>query len=367
MKKVLRITVIAVMLMALAMSVVACGEKSIYDELGEQGYTVRVRFDAGGAIVNGTQSVTIVEVYNQNDKVTSSNGKTGIAVLDPQDPVRGEDGMFKLSKSDEKNYYFSPGWYLSREVRKDSEGNILDAYGVPVSVSGREQGYIYSNRWDFSKDVLVPEEVENGEITFYSAWIPFFTYEIYAQNSENGQFELVSTSQRIDFSLPVWNERSGSLTMNDMVRLNGKTFEAVYFDEALTVPVTENIDGDHAFVDVEKGIGTTTVIKLYTTWREGNWIKIFDAEQFVDEILADYNADVSFILGADLDFTDVAIPESFSEATFNGVIDGDGFAIQNVKDANGNAIESFESIFGSIGEDAVIENITVQSTVDDAN
>ena len=106
MKKVLAV----VALIALAMSLAACGTGNVYESLADDGYSVRVRFDAGNAFVNNTQNVTIVEVFNEDDVVTNSAGKTGIALLAPEDPIRGE-GVFKLSKTDGTNNYFQIGWY----------------------------------------------------------------------------------------------------------------------------------------------------------------------------------------------------------------------------------------------------------------
>ena len=73
----------AIALIALAMSLAACTNGNIYKKLADDGYTVKVRFDAGGAFVNDTQNVTIVEVFNEDDVVTTTAGKTGIALLAP--------------------------------------------------------------------------------------------------------------------------------------------------------------------------------------------------------------------------------------------------------------------------------------------
>lgn len=359
MKKFLKKLTVTVILAALAVGMIACGQKSLYDTLGESGYSVRVRYDAGGAFVNGTQNVTIVEAYSKDD-VTSVGGKSGIMILDPQSALRGEDGAFKLSKSDETNNYFSSGWYLSREVRKDENGNILDAYGIPVSVSGREQGYVYKDKWSFTTDLIDPTKLENGEMTLYASWIPFFTYEIYAEN-ENGEYELLSTAQRIDFTLPKWNKATGDITMGDMPRVSDKTFAGAYFDADMTEAVEGIIDGDVAFVDIEKGIAKQTTVKIYTKWNSGRWKRLYSAQKLVDEILASGNEDVIFELGDDLDFSGVIIPESFADAVFNGTVKGNGFVIRNLTDANGDPIDNFNDIFGGIGEDAVIENIVVEN------
>ena len=137
-----------VMLVAFATSMAACGNANIYDKLRGDGYGVKVIFDAQGGVVNETQNVTIVEVLSMDDAITGADGKTGLRLLAPEDPIRGE-GVFKLAKTDGTNNYFQSGWYRTRELRVDENGNALDAYGELTSESGREQAYVYSDKWDF--------------------------------------------------------------------------------------------------------------------------------------------------------------------------------------------------------------------------
>ena len=171
MKNKMKRIIAAVALIALAMSLAACANGTIYDRLADDGYTVKVRYDAGNAFVNDTQNVTIVEVFNEDDVVTNSAGKTGIALLSPDDKIRGE-GVFRLSKVDGTNNYFQIGWYRERTPVVDANGNALDVFGVPVSESKREQAYIYSGKWDFDKDVVDPASLTNGEMVLYAAWAP---------------------------------------------------------------------------------------------------------------------------------------------------------------------------------------------------
>ena len=56
--------------------------------------------------------------------------------------------------------------------------------------------------------------------------------------------------------------------MNDFPKVEGKVFDAAYLDEALTQEITANLDGRTLFVDYEKGIATTNVVKVYVTWTE---------------------------------------------------------------------------------------------------
>ncbi|MBE6700256.1 MAG: hypothetical protein E7584_08480 [Ruminococcaceae bacterium] len=255
----------AVALIALAMSLAACANGNIYDKLADDGYTVKVRFDAGGAFVNDTQNVTIVEVFNKDDVVTTSAGKTGIAILAPDDPIRGEDKI-TLSKNDGTCLYFPIGWYRERTPVVDVNGNPLDVFGVPVSESKREQAYTYSGKWDFDKDVIDPAELTDGELILYAAWAPSFTYEFYSQN-EAGVFEKIGSKQKITLEIPTVSA-SGKINMKDFPKVDGKVFASAYLNESLTEEISENLDGRTRFVDFEKGIATTHVVKVYITWSQ---------------------------------------------------------------------------------------------------
>ena len=248
MKKTMIKVICAILLMAFAMSAIACGSGDIYADLADEGYAVRVRFDVGdGGLVNDTQNVTVVEAYDANATVTV-NGKTGIRVLAPEDPARGA-GVFKVSKSKEGILYFSAGWYTGRTEVAPGQ-------------------YTYSGLWNFANDVIDPNALENGEMTLYAAWIPSFTYEFYAQK-EDGSFELIGNKRKIDLIMPKWNGRREKWDMKDVPEVAGKVFEAAYLDQALTQKITaDTVDGDGLFVNYEIGTATTSVIKVYTTWTD---------------------------------------------------------------------------------------------------
>ena len=263
MKRMIQTMLFAILLMALAMSVAGCANANIYDKLADDGFTVRVRYDAGGAVVNETQNVTIVEVFSEED-VTTVNGKTGVLLLAPDDAARGKDGVFKLAKTDGTSNFVQVGWYTKRTPRVDENGNALDEYGVLTSVSNREQGYVYEGKWDFDKDVVEPSMLVDGEMTLYAAWIPFFNYEFYSQN-ESGAFELIGSKQKLTLEVPVAND-DGTYKMKDFPQMADKVFAGAYLDEAMTQSVTANIDGRKTYVDYEKGISTATTIRIYVAW-----------------------------------------------------------------------------------------------------
>ncbi len=266
MKKTTKTIVAAILLIAFAMSLAACGNKNIYDSLADDGFTVKVRFDASGAYVNDTQNVSIVEVYNEKDAVTNSAGKTGVALLAPDDPLRKE-AQFKLAKIDGTYNYFQVGWYRERTPIVDANGNALDVFGDLVSESKRDPAYTYSGKWDFANDVVTSDDLTDGEMILYAAWAPFFTYEFYSQN-ESGEFEKIGSKQKLTLNIPKVNNKTGKVTMNDFPRVAGKTFDAAYLDEGMTQELTANLDGRALYVDNEKGIATEHIIKIYITWSE---------------------------------------------------------------------------------------------------
>ena len=101
----------------------------------------------------------------------------------------------------------------------------------------------------------------------YAAWAPFFTYEFYSQN-ESGVFEKIGSKQKVTLEIPKVSASTGKVTMNDFPKMNGKVFAVAYLDENLTQEITANLDGRTLFVDSEKGIATTNVVKVYITWSQ---------------------------------------------------------------------------------------------------
>ena len=255
-----------IILAAFAAGMVACAEGSVYDSLSDDGYDVRVRYEADGAFVNDTQNVTVVEVFNSHNTVTS-NGKTGISLLAPDDSRRGKDGIFTLAKSDGKNNYYLAGWYTERTPRTDAEGNALDSYGIPTSVSGREQGYIYGGKWNFDTDLVSLDSFKDGEFVLYAGWVPFFTYEFYAMG-EDGEYQLLGSKNKLTLVLPQWNDRKGEYNMKDFPKVTDKVFAGAYLDAEMTEEISEDLDGRDYFIDYEKGIALETAVKIYIKWAE---------------------------------------------------------------------------------------------------
>lgn len=268
MKKRIFSAIAAILLIASAVSMAACGGDT-YSQLANKGYTLKVSYDVSGADVGGKQITNIVEIYS-SDNAVEVDGKKGFYLLPLDDDKRGSDVLYELEKYDEDaTQFFLVGWYKQRENRVDENGNALDYYGRPTSETKREQGYTFSGLWNFDEDLLSVDDFdENGDFNLYAAWAPRFTYEFYTVSGE-GELQLIKTLEsKLVLNYPVYRESRGSFDMKDYPTIDGMTFEGAYFDEAMTSPITGNIDGRDILVDYEKGIITSNVIRIYVTYSE---------------------------------------------------------------------------------------------------
>ena len=326
-----------------------------YTGMDEEGYTVSVRFDAnGGSFAGSPNEVYIVDVFNPADYKTDAEGKAQIALIAPDDPIR-KDSAFPVSNTG----HFLAGWYTERTLRVDASGQPLDEYGQPTAVSGRPQGYTYSGKWDFKNDRLAVDpngtkgSAEN-EITLYAAWVPYFNFEFYAAQAD-GSFSLIETKQLVTIDLPVWNERTGKLDMKDFPTLEGMTFESAFLDEAMTVPAEGKVSGA---VDYTTGtVESDGTIRLYTTWMEGTWFRISTPKQFYD------NARLggSYLIEADLDFSNFLWPAVMSTGEFTGSIVGNGHTISNVTVLQGDNSKINGGLFGVLGASSSITDLRLEN------
>lgn len=358
MKKLWKIIALTAVLLTAAVTATGCALwDTPYEDLDESGYTVSVRFDAGGGSFAGSPNeVYIVDVFNPADYKTDAEGKASIKLVAPDDPIR-KDSAFPVSNTG----HFLAGWYTERTPRVDANGQPLDEYGRPTAETGRPQGYVYGGKWNFETDRLTVDPngtkgSADNEITLYAAWIPYFNFEFYALETD-GSFTLVETKQLVTIDLPEWNLTTGKLDMKDFPALEGMTFASAFMDESMTVPaegeVTGAVDYDTATVE---GDGT---IRLYTTWTEGTWFRISTPKQFYD------NARLggSYLIEADLDFTDALWPAAMSTGEFTGDIVGNGHTISNVTVLQGDNSKINGGLFGVLGAqssvtDVGFENIT---------
>ncbi len=353
MKKKLLILITLTLLLGTVICISSCSS-SLYDERGEEGYTVGIRFDAGGGRLKGREEVSIVELYHPDNISTAADGTEGIKILDPDDARRGDAARLKPDRTG----YFLAGWYCERQEVTDADGNV---------------SYTYSKKWDFEKDVFVVDpdkEYDPNEpaMTLYAAWIPYFNYEFYAKDENGNTVQIgedknedgqIDPTKLINLNIPTWDIDSGEMDYKNFLSLDGKTFSAAYADEAMTQPLTATINAREQYVDYEKGIATTNTIKVYTEWMDGEWFKIYTAKQFVENSKLNGN----YIICADLDFAKVRWKSTLSIGTFKGTICTENdqvFKFSNIS-AMQSGSNNNQGLFGVLGESATIQNISFEN------
>lgn len=325
----------------------ACAGSSPYERLG--GY--RVRFEANGGVFAGTPDTTLVDVY------AAENVENGVKLIEPGSSVRGSG---RESSTVSRENYFCVGWYRNKELRTDENGNALDAYGELCSVSGLEQSYVYSGRWDFSSDVFDLEDVTEGEynLVLYAAWIPVFSYEIYDDSEKLlGEITFNPLTSSGDLVLPDYSESTGAMVYGSFPEKSGMTFEALYSDDAMSEEWTEDTVVHSGTIDYETGVAENIVNKFYAQYKEGVWFKISTAKQFISNSRADGRYEIL----ADLDFE--GLSWGLANATFSGLIIGNGHTFSNITVTQSNYSQNYGGLFGRIDSTAVFTNVSFKNIV----
>ena len=312
-------------------------EPTPYEQNDLEGYTVSVKFDANGGTFT-TNSSVIVDSFNPADLHKNGEGKAEIALLSPDNPLRGNDS-FAVSRPG----YFLAGWYAVRNEVAQGE-------------------YTYGDKWDFDTDLLTvdpnaPHSSATPVLTLYAAWIPRF--EIRFCDKATGEvlesLDFDPTTETV--SAPAWDTETGTLEMHKFPSRKGYTFTAAYYDERFTkVLDTENVVHP-GVIDYETGTAKEPVLTLYVEYTEGEWYRIYTAEQLADNA----NLNGHYEICADLDFFDEIWPTTFMYGNFNGEIKGNGHTIKNVSFAQTNNSKANAGLFGQLTEKASIKDLTFQN------
>ena len=323
-----------------------------YSSLEKDGYNVTVKYDSNGGIFASMEGLTVVDVFSPENAEDGEGGTKKISLIAPDSPLRGDK---KMSISRE-GYSFA-GWFTTRSARVDDSGNPLDEYGVLTSISGREQGYTYSGKWDFEKDYFSydPSKKPSSEndLVLYAGWIPHFAYEFYVKG-ENGEYSLYSTISSVSLSIPEWNSESGKLDMLGFPSIENKTLDGAFADPELTEKLEGTVVGE---IDTEHGVCLTPPIKIYTTWLDGVWFHIHSVEQ----LQKNARLDGSYVLSDDLDFSNSIWPAVFTSKAFSGRIYGNGHKISNVSVIQADISQLEGGLFGSIASSAEIKDLTFEN------
>lgn len=336
MKKSIKKALMVLMLICTAALAVSCGsEASPYDTNDAEGYTVSVKYDANGGIFTTNTSV-IVDSYCADQLPKNAQGKAQIALLSPDNALRGNDAFTAVN-----NGYFLAGWY-----ERGEDGS-------------------YKNRWDFDSDrVFVDTDASHSSsepvLTLYAVWIPLFKVDFLARSTgeliESYAFDPTDEGA-MQIELPRWNTESGTLDMFKFPAIKGSTFAAAYYDAA-GEDLAEGESITHSgTINYENGTAQGGTMSLYLDYTEGEWFHIYTAEQLCD------NASVAgnYVIHADLDFSDEIWPSSFMYGNFVGSITGNGHKMSNIKITQTDNSRLNAGLFGNLTEKSKLCDVSFEN------
>lgn len=316
-----------------------CGQEDTPYQINDaENYCVSVKYDANGGTFTTNTSV-IVDSYNISELSPNSDGQVDIALLAPDDTRRGNDAFTAIN-----NGYFLAGWYTQR-----------------TEISSGD--YVYGGKWDFENDTLAVDPAKTYTaaepvVTLYAAWVPMFQIEICALDSG----EVLDTitydpTTGAEVLVPAWDQETGAIDMHDFPERNGYTFNGAYYDAQGTQSVDTPTVIHPGTVDYANGVAKDAAMKLYVDWIEGEWYHIYNVEQFLD------NASVngSYVIHADLDFTDEIWPSSLMYGNFTGTIQGNGHTFKNIQLEQTNNSKVNAGLFGNLTETAAISDLTLEN------
>lgn len=392
---------------ALALGLSACAGPETHENnissLLKRGKDVIVYYEKNGGIFSADENVEVFDAYSYEQL----ERKGGVKLLAPGDPLRdggGDGGNNATTSTATRSGYTLIGWYRERNLRTNEDGDPLDdegnlcyitdpATGQLVSEAGKPQGYSYSNEWDFDNELLRTSDLESetvGKKTLYSihlyaAWAPNCVYEFYQKTEETGTWQAYGTAIKpvsLDgIDVPEWDDDKGSINYDSIPRysiaadteneIEGKNFTlaGIYADPECTQPFAEYDESEtggrifektipHSGVtDKENGTSTGSTVKIYTTWKEGNWFRIRTARQLSDNAMADGH----YSILADIDFTGATW--SFSALTFTGSFEGNGHTLSNITASQTQTTQTvYGGLFGTFTAEAHLKDIIFGNT-----
>ena len=321
-----------VLLLVAALAAGCSQEATPYEINNAEGYSISVKFDANGGYF-GTNTTVIVDSYNPQEAPSA-----GIALLPPDDERRGIDAYDAQNPG-----YFLAGWYAER--------------------TETENGYTYSRKWNFETDRLTVDQgagysADEPVMTLYAVWIPKFTVNFYDRAS--GQLldtAQINPDQADEILVPQWDEKTGTIEMYDFPQREGYTFATAYYDAEGKLPVDTPAVNHPGTVNESTGQAENANLDVYLDWTEGEWYRIYNVEQFLD------NASVSgnYEILADLDFEGEIWPTSLMHGNFSGVILGNGHTFSNITVVQTNNAKSNTGLFGALTETSQLRDVRFEN------
>ena len=399
MVKKLKVLLLVLGACALCSGIAACATMTPPEEYEAQGYNITVSYDPNGGSFMGRDGVTIVDMFNPSRYQADADGNVSIKLTEPTDPDRPSGSSEPITLT--RTGYFLAGWYRTRNIVTDTEGNPVDENGAALEET-EEGGYVYADtqttaypaytyagQWDFEEDRLVYDGTEGSRtLTLYACWVPYFEFGYYYE--ENGEWVLYDTT---DFDYKTTNAEGSSSFDRDTVWLpqwddgamnyahsyadsslfefparDGYTFDAAYVDAERTQPITDSFE-HQGYVDYETGTAVNRVQNIYVDFLEGTRYRIETAEQ----LSAHGDADGWYEILADLDFgadTDAPVvwPAALSTNVFTGRFyssEGQHYTVKNISVTHNSRTALQGGLFGSVGAGAVIEDVSFENVTFD--
>ena len=376
-----------------------CGKLSKVEENQKNGYTISVSYDANGGSFLNRPGITVMDMFNPSNYTKDASGTIHIKLTEPTNrKAVGTDDITLTMQ----NHFFA-GWYQNREVKTvddkpvDEAGKelaLVDGEYYYANTVGTESptkatpAYNYSGYWDFENDTINYTEGDGiVEMTLYAGWVPYYEFNYYYQvDGEWTKMDAVTTfdykttnaieteADQDTIYLPKWengamNYKSKYANGLDYVfpSVAGMTFEKAYADMACTEEIVDSFEHRGALnpsYGTEKALVVENLVQnVYLQYSKGEQYFIETAEQLINHA----NVNGYYEIAGDLDFTNLVWPAVLSAGEFNGQMYGkDGAAITlsniTVKYASE---KKYGGLFGKIGKDAKIENVTFENvTVD---
>ena len=234
------------------------------------------------------------------------------------------------------------------------------------SANGKAPGYVYSDPWDFSKKITASDfntdsdgDGENDTLLLYAGWVPQYIYRLHwtTPSGESGTeqltFDPMADPAKMEIQAPTWGEgESVELTYGSFPKLTGKTFSALYSDEAKTQKV--DVLKHSGKVNEEKGICENGIADYYVDLLDGEWYHIYRAEDFVSRSVTNG----CYEIYNDLDFSNTRWAFTGS---FQGEFHGNNHKISNITVVDDSTNSEYGGLFGRIMEGALFENVTFEN------
>lgn len=395
--------------LGLACVAVGCGANNELEAYQKDGYNISVTYDPNGGRFTGRDGVSMMDLFNPSKKTADENGNVHFQLVEPTDPSREAAGsQVELTMSG----HFFAGWYHTRHLVKNTEGQPVDANGNVLEEKDGKYYYVgtsdeavpaytYEGYWDFEKDLIYSgvegkldwefeEELvytkNDGmyNITLYAGWVPNYTFEYYYQASGETDWTLLGSStfnykatnaensETHDWDtiwLPDWKDGAMNHSFHyenqqlyEFPKIDGYTFDKAYTDEECTQEITTATFTHTGSLDLQHGVAINPVQKIYIVAKQGEYYKISKAE----DLSKNANLKGIYEIAADLDFKngEVRWPSAFTAGEFTGKMvstASNTFRIKNVVATFSSTQATSGGLFGKIGANAVIQNLVFEN------